>query len=406
MQEKQRILAVFFAAALLRIATSLGFPGIHAVLDQRVELTTASSSFKQLREGLYLYKMGISPFDGGVYHQAPLLLLIFDILQKYCGSIDASSIAINAVYCGLDSLAAWFLVKISQSGKFAGKQKLDGWIIASIYLLNPLVIATNLARSTSVFSNTLIFGAIYFANCSIPLSILCLAAASNLNIYAIYLLPPFIFLWCPTKSVAKCALSAATFAVSMAGFTSIGYFMSDGSLQYLRSTYGTLLFFSDLVPNIGLWWYFFMEIFDFFRPLFTYIFQLYSLIYVLPLTLRLHREPLFAVVTIMGITLISKSYPEVGDLGVYIALLSLYRHIFTNVRYTLLSALVVIHALVLAPNFYHLWIYLGSGNSNFFYAVTLVYAIGIMLILTDTLRATLRIEFDGGEEPRKAVAQI
>ncbi|KAK9381913.1 GPI transamidase subunit PIG-U [Kockiozyma suomiensis] len=406
MDEQKRLLNVCIAAVLLRAAISIGFPAIHGILDQRVELTTASTSFKQLREGLHLYRMGVSPFDGGVYHQAPLLILIFQALDGFYGSIAPNSLAINVVYCVLDVLCAWFLVQISTSESFSGRKKLDSWNIAAIYLFNPLVIATNLARSTAVFSNVLILAAIRFATYSQFLSVLFLAAASHLNIYAVYLVPPFMILWSPTKAFSNCAVTVLLYAAAFGGLSLLGYFMSGGSFQYIKSTYGTLLFFSDLVPNMGLWWYFFMEIFDSFRPLFTYIFQLYSLIYVLPITIRLQKEPLFAIVSILGVTLISKAYPELGDLGIYISLLSLYQHIFTNVRYALLSALVIIHALVLAPNFYHLWIYLGSGNANFFYAISLVYAIGVTLILTDTLRAILRIEFDGGEEPQKVVVQI
>lgn len=167
------------------------------------------------------------------------------------------------------------------------------------------------------------------------LSVLFLAAASHLNIYAVYLVPPFMILWSPTKAFSNCAVTVLLYAAAFGGLSLLGYFMSGGSFQYIKSTYGTLLFFSDLVPNMGLWWYFFMEIFDSFRPLFTYIFQLYSLIYVLPITIRLQKEPLFAIVSILGVTLISKAYPELGDLGIYISLLSLYQHIFTSMHFPL-----------------------------------------------------------------------
>jgi phosphatidylinositol glycan class U len=35
------------------------------------------------------------------------------------------------------------------------------------------------------------------------------------------------------------------------------------------------------------------------------------------------------------------------------------------------------------------WIYWGSGNANFFYAITLVYAGGAILLITDTGYAML-----------------
>jgi phosphatidylinositol glycan class U len=48
----------------------------------------------------------------------------------------------------------------------------------------------------------------------------------------------------------------------------------------------------------------------------------------------------------------------------------------------------------LGPAFYHLWIYAGSGNANFFYAITLVWSLGLSIILGDSLYAALRDELD------------
>jgi phosphatidylinositol glycan class U len=48
----------------------------------------------------------------------------------------------------------------------------------------------------------------------------------------------------------------------------------------------------DLAPNMGLWWYFFAEIFDHFRPFFLFVFHAQSLLLLVPLTVRLWRRPL------------------------------------------------------------------------------------------------------------------
>ncbi|KAK9333119.1 GPI transamidase subunit PIG-U [Lipomyces starkeyi] len=399
--------AVFVVAAVLKLSLNFLFPSLHSILGQHVEVTTSMTSFKQLKEGLHLYEIGISPYDGGVYHQAPIFLLLFKFLGKF-GSTTPNSSIINVFYIFADIITAYFLCVISKSPSLAKTNQLADWVIASIYLFNPLAVATNIARSTAVLSNAAMIGSIAHAcyNRNV-LSVMFLALASHTNIYTVYLVPPFLLLWTSTTGASTASVTKylTLFIAMSAGLASIGYFMT-GSLQYLSATYGSLLFFKDLAPNMGLWWYFFMEMFDFFRPLFTYIFQLYSFIYVLPITFRLHNYPLMAITCIVGITTISKSYPEVGDLGVYISLLSLFRFIFPSVRYALLAALVILHSLVLAPNFYHLWIYLGSGNANFFYAITLVYTIGMTIIITDTLRATLLIEFQGTQDPSKTVIQI
>lgn len=45
--------------------------------------------------------------------------------------------------------------------------------------------------------------------------------------------------------------------------------------------------YSDLTPNIGIFWYFFMEVFDRFIPYFLFILHLHPVIYVVPIYLRL-----------------------------------------------------------------------------------------------------------------------
>ena len=57
---------------------------------------------------------------------------------------------------------------------------------------------------------------------------------------------------------------------------------------YDRTTSGQLsdsLTISDLKPNIGLAWYFFIEMFDHFRAFFLVVFALHPLLYVAPFTI-------------------------------------------------------------------------------------------------------------------------
>lgn len=85
----------------------------------------------------------------------------------------------------------------------------------------------------------------------------------------------------------------------------------------------------DLRPNVGLFWYFFTEMFEHFRTLFVCAFQLNaSLLYVAPLSLRLHREPLLLATSLTALAAIFRSYPSVGDVGFYLALLPMWKHLF------------------------------------------------------------------------------
>jgi phosphatidylinositol glycan class U len=63
-------------------------------------------------------------------------------------------------------------------------------------------------------------------------------------------------------------------------------------------------------------------------------------------------------------------------------------------RYTFLALATIMYASTLGPAFYYLWIYAGSGNANFFYAITLVWSLGLSIIVGDSLYAALRDELD------------
>ena len=63
-------------------------------------------------------------------------------------------------------------------------------------------------------------------------------------------------------------------------------------------------------------------------------------------------------------------------------------------RYTFLSLSTILYTSLLGPAFYHLWIYAGSGNANFFYAITLVWSLGQVLLIADSIFAVLRDEWE------------
>lgn len=81
----------------------------------------------------------------------------------------------------------------------------------------------------------------------------------------------------------------------------------------------------DLQPNIGLFWYFFTEMFEHFRTLFLYTFQLNTILYLIPLTIKLHKQPIFLATILFALTAIFRSYPCIGDIAFYMALFPLWK---------------------------------------------------------------------------------
>ena len=272
----------------------------------------------------------------------------------------------------------------------------------SSFLFNPFTIATCIGRPTSVFTTCAILYAISKAvSGACYTSMFAIAFASYLSIYPLLLLPPLIILCYDRQKLSKGTDSLAIFAlgniIAVAGTIASLLQLSAliaGSWEFILSTYGVQLLLPDLTPNVGLWWYFFIEMFDSFRNFFLGVFWLHLSSYVGGLTIRLRRQPLFVLTKLLGIFAIFKPYPSISDTSLFLALLPLYRHVFPLMRYSFVESSIVLYATLLGPAFYYLWIYAGSGNANFFYAITLVWSLGWSLLLADVLFAVLRDEWE------------
>lgn len=83
---------------------------------------------------------------------------------------------------------------------------------------------------------------------------------------------------------------------------------------------------TDLQPNIGLFWYFFTEMFEHFRTLFLYTFQMNAtILYLFPLTIKLHKKPLLLATILTALITIFRSYPCIGDVAFYMSLFPLWK---------------------------------------------------------------------------------
>jgi GPI-anchor transamidase subunit U len=230
---------------------------------------------------------------------------------------------------------------------------------------------------------------------------LAISFAAYLSMYPILLLPPLILLCWDRRRSAKNSNSVIGFVLTNTGIVTGSLYsllqMSSivtGSWEFIASTYGVQLLLPDLTPNVGLWWYFFIEMFDSFRNFFLGVFWIHLSSYVPGLMIRIRRQPLFVLTLLLGIFAVFKPYPSISDTSLYLAMLPLYRHIFPLMRYTFLASSTLLYATLLGPAFYYLWIYAGSGNANFFYAITLVWSLGLSVLIADSLFALIRDEWE------------
>ncbi|KAL8792638.1 MAG: hypothetical protein Q9195_004766 [Heterodermia aff. obscurata] len=404
----RRKITLFGAAAVLRLILFVAFPSLPKLLAGRVEISTPVTSFKRLQEGLFLYTHNVSPYDGGIFHQAPLLLPLFGLIPA-----TAFSPLTSLLYILLDVLCAESLSQIADSGESRQTRlyksprrdlNWDGVTVGAAYLFNPLTIAACLGRPTSLFTNCAVLYAIAKACERRPfMAMVALGLASYLSLYPALFLPPLILLCFDARykdekqvpGVLSFALThTAAFFSSIACFLFESFLLTGGSWEFISSTYGVQLLLPDLTPNVGLWWYFFIEMFDSFREFFLGVFWLHLGGYVGGLCVRLRTQPLFVITMLLGLCAIFKPYPGISDTALYLSLLPCYRHIFPLMRYTFFALATLLYASLLGPAFYYLWIYAGSGNANFFYAITLVWSLGLSVIVSDSLFAVLRDEWE------------
>ncbi|KAJ5090665.1 hypothetical protein N7532_009349 [Penicillium argentinense] len=405
----RRTVGVFGAAFVLRLLLICLFPSLPDLLTGRVEVSTPVNSFKRLQEGLYLYTRNVSPYDGGVFHQAPLLLPLFSLLP----GVQSNPIPTAILYFLVDLVNARALVTISESGQSVQSQlhsavrkhiRWDGVSVAAWFLFNPFTIATCLARSTSVFTTTGILFAVSNAVTGNSVNaMLALGFASYLSLYPALLFVPLVLLCFdqrlqsankPPNGIIYGLQHAGILLASIAGLLGLSVLITGNFWEFMSATYGFHLLVPDLTPNVGLWWYFFIEMFDSFREFFLGVFWLHLASYVGGLTMRLRRQPLFVVASLLGVFAIFKPYPSISDASLYFATLPLYRHLFPLMRYTFFAISAILYSSLLGPAFYHLWIYAGSGNANFFYAITLVWSLGLSILLADSIFAAIRDEWE------------
>ncbi|UZP33026.1 hypothetical protein NXS19_000842 [Fusarium pseudograminearum] len=143
-----------------------------------------------------------------------------------------------------------------------------------------------------------------------------LSFASYLSMYPILLLPPLVLLAYDCQVEKRRVASSSKFATTsvavvagcMVSLLGMSFLLANNSWEFLARTYGIQLTLSDLTPNVGLWWYFFIEMFDSFRAFFLGVFWLHLASYPAALSIRLRPQPL-AVLTILLLVLSPSSSP-------------------------------------------------------------------------------------------------
>jgi len=398
MQATTSVMAVWLGA---RIGLEAGLArGVMEWISHRPELATPVTGWKHLQEGIFLFNEGLDPYDSGVFHQSPLLLHLFSFVQ--------SPLLVALVYGLVDCYSAWIVLGLFRAKwprttgpvnsvklkddrwMLSPTYQLHDWHLVLFYLFSPLNILTSLSKSTVVFNNLAVLLALDGAlQNRMALSMFSLSIGTHLSVYPALLIPSCIGIILDQRDSQSIS---GTIAKSLALYA--GHFLSIGLFTPLSVFVSQLDVNKYLRPNVGLHWYFSIEMFDHFRLFFNVVFQIHLLIYILPLMIKFKKEKVFGFVVMSGIISTFKSYPSIGDTSFSnTLLLVLYPELIAYLRHPLLTISLYVYGLSLLPAFHHLWMNLGSGNANFYYASTLVWAVGNGLVWIDAISAMLKRSF-------------
>ena len=269
-------------------------------------------------------------------------------------------------------------------------------IVAGLYLLSPLNLLASGALTTDVVSSFFIVGALFGAVIhSVPLSASALAAAVYIGLYpAALLVPACLLLYGRAQRLRPVFAEIAFFIVALACLFWASWALEGHSLGWVRGVYGFLLTVPERTPNIGLWWYLFLELFTFYEPFFLAIFQINAFVAAAgPLAVRFSAHPLVVYWAMCAMIAIFAPYPSIANVGLQIGLLPLVWGKVRKCGYTLFFAIAAAALVVLLPNATHSWLYLGTGNVNFYYFGTLVLQLVQVNFVTDCLSKVLIRDF-------------
>lgn len=410
-------------------------------LENRVEISTPLTGWNRILEAIYLKQtLDMSPYESDLIHEIPIMIKFYSIILSIFGQN-----LINYFFIIIDALNGLLLYKISEKiltfleqieiteftdGKYElfkirtnenqsqeemEQKKLEmlkkssRFLISSFnntylslitlifYNLSPYVITSCITKNTSVINNFLLcLWLVLLLSDRVGLSLLFLALISHNSVYPTMLIvPTLLYVWnaATDSKELKCSKYFLYYFGYLLTIFGVNYFLEDFSLNYIKSTYLFILKVPDLQPNLGLFWYFFTEMFDHFREFFTWILQLNTFIYLIPLTIRLKNNPIILIYVLIGLISVLKSYPCLGDAGLYISLLPTFKYLFKFMKNLLIYSCMFFISTILAPIMWHLWIHTGSGNANFYFAITLVYSISQIFLIVDILYAYLKREY-------------
>ena len=148
----------------------------------------------------------------------------------------------------------------------------------------------------------------------------------------------------------------------------------------------------DITPNIGIFWYTFMEMFDRFWSYYLFIWNINPVMYVMPIAYKFRDNPLLAFVSTYYVISLFRIFPTCGSITFAIALLMLHPEQLRRVQFfeEYVVAIFAFSAMCFAQ--WHLWTETISGNANYFWFQSMGLMFTAMLIGMGFFRSAVMIQ--------------
>lgn len=307
----------------------------------------------------------MSPYDGDTFHETPLSLYVYQwLLSNWKNLIPVIFIVVDALTAILLSFSCaqqlqdcsdWEnepLAKL-QNKDLIKKLSIDRDDISSLsalvgisYLLLPYTILSCVGLSTSAIYNMMVSLLILSSTKNLRFISMSVAALiAHTTMYGTVLVVPAILTiehqrsrdpktgrkvaidFSRVNHVGSIVTSIASFLTFLGVFAYISSSLVNHSTDWINGTYIFQLSVTDLTPNVGVFWYFFTEMFDHFREFFLWTFQINAFIYTIPLAITLRRNPYIVFFLQLVLLSILKPYPSISDLAIYLPLLVQWSHL-------------------------------------------------------------------------------
>lgn len=381
------------------------------LLRQRVEVTTPINNWKRAYEAVYLWNSGLDPYSGDVFHEYPISLQFYKILVSYF-NVDLVFAATDIITAILLQFSTYNQLIINDKEPELARSQSSKVLL--IYLFSPLTLLSCAGMSTSIFTNFLIAVISFILPIQPFRALTCVLSAflacNNIH-YGTLTLPIFLCIeYCSNKkqTVNKktlsspsstkpyyrqqdflSSLSSSVIMCSTALVTLIlaSFILMGNKWTFLKATYLFVMKVQDLTPNIGMFWYFFTEVFELFVSFFTWIVQINAFVHVIPLSIFLRDDPFFAFFMILITSTIFQPYPSISSIGLFVSLIPQWFELFPQMKKTFIITCAAVACMSLWPLFWHLWIVMGTANANFYFGATLAFNVALISFMGNILNA-------------------